>query len=414
LYIACVIFFLMLVSVHAFSQEIKAPDTTQYITLRIDPSNANGASVSDIIEKVKFVPLETTAESLFGSIIQIEVTENEYIIYDEDTNCILIFNRDGKYRAKIKGRIGSSGHKINKFNFNRWNKQIVYSNDGDRTILYADLGGKLVKKIINENFSTGELNLTNYVFLNSTKSLHYNRYTDYKNLKDINRAMLTYANNFSRPFTKSIAYSKDDSKVDVVIAGIGPLTSFGLDTTYFFSKPYDYSIYTLTPKTQKLSYKIVLPSTVSLPADFSNPGFNGGDHVSFVDKNRHLIFCLNNCYQLNNNLFFTASKMNFYKENSLIYNLKSGTLIAYKQITPDQLSGNLPIYDPVGVVFENSGLAFCDGNFVYTSVSSLTMFSAYAKLEKPLKLDKIMEEYFTKGKKSDNPVIVELKFKNNF
>ncbi|RZL13073.1 MAG: 6-bladed beta-propeller, partial [Pedobacter sp.] len=53
-------------------------------TLRLDPSTARGAAASQVFDEVKFIPLETTKESLFGSISQFVVTDGNYIVYDYD------------------------------------------------------------------------------------------------------------------------------------------------------------------------------------------------------------------------------------------------------------------------------------------------------------------------------------------
>jgi hypothetical protein len=70
-------------------------------TLRIDPTTARGAAASQVFEEIKFIPLETTKESLFGSIHQFRIADGNYVIWDYDTKAILIFNKDGKYKAKI-------------------------------------------------------------------------------------------------------------------------------------------------------------------------------------------------------------------------------------------------------------------------------------------------------------------------
>ncbi|MBC7567606.1 MAG: 6-bladed beta-propeller, partial [Pedobacter sp.] len=76
-------------------------DSAGMKTLRLDPTTARGAAVSQVFDDVKFIPLETTKESLFGTISQLNVTDNNYIIYDYDTKAVLIFDKAGKYIAKV-------------------------------------------------------------------------------------------------------------------------------------------------------------------------------------------------------------------------------------------------------------------------------------------------------------------------
>src|SRR5687768_960534 len=79
-----------------FAQGTKI-DSSEMVTLRIDPESSRGAAVSQVFDEVQFIPLETTKESLFGSVSQLEVTDKNYIIYDYDTRSIFIFSKEGKY-----------------------------------------------------------------------------------------------------------------------------------------------------------------------------------------------------------------------------------------------------------------------------------------------------------------------------
>lgn len=65
---------LLFLSINAFSQAGKV-DSTGMVTLRIDPQTARGANVSQVFDEVKFIPLETTKESLFGSINDLKIVE---------------------------------------------------------------------------------------------------------------------------------------------------------------------------------------------------------------------------------------------------------------------------------------------------------------------------------------------------
>ncbi|WP_323757603.1 6-bladed beta-propeller [Roseivirga sp.] len=56
----------------------------------------------DIFKKnIRFTPLETTDESLFGKIDEFVLTDSRYIVADRSTNSILVFFHDGKFDFKI-------------------------------------------------------------------------------------------------------------------------------------------------------------------------------------------------------------------------------------------------------------------------------------------------------------------------
>lgn len=95
---------------YCFSSQVKGQkvipiDTSNVQILRIDPSNATGGNASEIFESIKYIPLQTTKESLFGKIGQLEITDQYFIILDQSTNSILFFNKDGTYHHKIKVEI---------------------------------------------------------------------------------------------------------------------------------------------------------------------------------------------------------------------------------------------------------------------------------------------------------------------
>ena len=74
------------------------------IRLSIDVDNAGSLLYSDVFEKPRFVPLETTMHSLVGTIAQVHLTDS-LIILNDWNHRVLIFNREGKFISSIY-RIG--------------------------------------------------------------------------------------------------------------------------------------------------------------------------------------------------------------------------------------------------------------------------------------------------------------------
>lgn len=68
--------------------------------------NSDRIKSSDLFKhNIKYLPLETTDESLFGEISQLVITANSFIVLDKKTKSILTFDHNGKFKSKIK-RIG--------------------------------------------------------------------------------------------------------------------------------------------------------------------------------------------------------------------------------------------------------------------------------------------------------------------
>jgi len=407
---------LVLTAFSVFAQEKIKVDSSGVLTVRIDPSNAVGGNVSDFFSEVNYIPLETTAESTFGSIYRLVVTDDYYIILDQNTHCILFFTKDGKFHNKIKSK---EGRPIDNFLVNKFTKQVVFSYDNYQTYTYCDYNGKIIKTIkLAENKAKDGYDFpTEVSFYAADKAIgsYYNNNNidpSAKDYKTYSRSLIIYVDDKNKVFAQGLPFKPAESELDVLSTGLGPLTDSGTDAEFFYSKAYDYAIYTLTPKGIKFSYKFVFPIYASLPNDFlSNTTYNK-KRIEWLQRHHDAIYCLGNFFKTGNNLIFNAAKLGDSKEGNLIYNLKSGTLIAYKHILQDERSSLLPIYDPTCCTFDNTGILACSGGCLYTSISALTMFKTFDdNAGQQPKYNQVLTEYFKKNNKKDNPVLLRLKLK---
>ena len=62
-------------------------------------------NMSDYLEVVKIVPLETTKKSLLGRIYQVHVNNEEILVWDRSINKLLLFDTEGNFKTQI----GSEG-----------------------------------------------------------------------------------------------------------------------------------------------------------------------------------------------------------------------------------------------------------------------------------------------------------------
>lgn len=402
------------------AQRIIPVDSSKAQILRIDPSNAMGGNASDFFTEVNYIPLETTDESLFGSISKLEITDDYFFIFDYNTHAILIFNKDGKFHAKIKSN-GTTP--IWGFSLDKYAKQIVYSRDGYKTMLYADYDGKTVKteKFKYDELAKDEVSGINSFYFSPDRAVTYNfpnkvDTTD-KHYKVYSKSLIVYYDRKNKVYAHGLPFDPRESETQIMLPGVGPLISSGIDTTLFYSKLYASQIYTITPNTIKLTYKVIFPFYSALPNDFLvNPVYKKLQ-FEYLDKHPNAIYYISNFYKINNNLVFKAATRTWdNKEDNLIYNLKTGTLIAYKHILQDEKSYFLPIYDDSnwGNSFNNTGILACTGGYLYTSASSLGMFEYHEKYaDQKAKYPPALEVYFKKGSRKDNPVIMQLKLKDD-
>ncbi|MGM9477248.1 6-bladed beta-propeller [Pedobacter sp. GSP4] len=408
----CLLACICLSHLSAFSQEGKI-DSSHVVTLRIDPQSARGAAVSQIFDEVKFVPLETTKESLFGNIAELRIAKNNFLIYDYDTKAVLLFDASGKYITKIdatkletdkadKQKAVSRGFTLTKEGDTDY--IVVYTPNNAQ---YFTFEGKFVKKVkkfdyfSKLSFGNGDVEIKPYLNVKKGKdSTLYSIATINKKTKDT----LAYFKLGDKFFEKDDWY------------GDNPITKYA-DNEAFYTNFYDYRLYKLTDNKLEMAYKFIFPALNSLPKDFiSNPLYIK-KRFEYFEKNKKVFHGIGSSYLIGDNLYLKLSNIFWDKDQkkSLIYNTKTTELLSFQDLEPDSLSSFLPITDSgFGYDFENRGfLAYEDKKF-YTSYSALAMFTFKERSAgKTTTYPALLENYFKTGNRKSNPVIVILKPKQN-
>jgi hypothetical protein len=394
-------------------------DSTGMKTFRLDPTTATGAAVSQLFDEVKFIPLETTKESLFGSISQLNVTDNNYILFDYDTRAVLIFDKAGKYIAKVNSSKIEKDPKDKEKNQELWGYVLIKENNQDyiqissgKKIFYFDLKGQLFKKIMrgekghsygNEKFSNG-ISIEQYYVDKKEKDSKDSTFYSIGLVKD-KKTVAVY-----------FPFHPDSAKNDENWGGSSFYNS-GKPDELFYTRSYEYNVYRLTPEKLSLAYHIIFPAVNSLPSDYgTNPKYRGKRSLYFA-ANKKAFYMMDNVYQIGENLYLNTRSFehNRSDKKSLIYNLKSSLLTSVADIEPDSLSQFLPVTDAsTGYEFQNRGFLLFEKGYFYTSYSSLAMF-AYKELndDKKRQYDPLLTDYFKTQNRKSNPVIILLKPKNN-
>ncbi len=98
-------------------------------------------------------------------------------------------------------------------------------------------------------------------------------------------------------------------------------------------------------------------------------------------------------------------------KTALIYNTKTAELTSLQDLTPDSLSSFLPVTDAGAFYdFTNNGFNLYKDGYLYTSYSSLAMFTFKEQLgNKNDKFSPLMQEYFKTQNRRSNPIIIQLK-----
>ncbi|KLT66225.1 6-bladed beta-propeller [Pedobacter sp. BMA] len=401
----------------AWAQTTKI-DSSEMVTLRIDPEASRGALVSQVFSEVKFIPLETTKESLFGSINQLKLTKDCYIIYDYDTKSVLIFYKDGKFRAKVNSsKMDADADEKEKqvfygFNLIKHNDDFMIRISSGKNQFFFDLDGKLVKKSPVNRDKEIEDRYIRYADSTTIIAPYYISKND-KDSTNYNLAIL----NKDKEIALYFPFAKDSYKTEQFIGSGNPITDSGIPNELLYINYYDYSIYKIKPKALSLAYRIIFPASISIPSNFMAIPEYKNKRVEYFEKNKDQVYGLSNAYIIGDNLYFKANSWGFSqdKKNSLIYNLKTGDLTSIKNIEPDSLSQFLPVTDSGSYYdFANYGFHTFDNGYFYTSYSSLALFS-FKDLNagKNRTYNPVLTKYFETQNKKSNPVIIQLKPKQN-
>lgn len=398
------------------SAQITKVDSSEMVTLRIDPESARGAKVSEIFEEVKFIPLETTKESLFGSIDHLELTKNCFVVYDHDTKAVLIFNKDGKFKAKVNSsKLNESDEKEKQafygFKLIKTNEtELIRIASGKKYYLF-DLEGKLTKKYLREMKDSKENHFKFADSITSIAPFHVSR-----DGKDSTFHEIVILNN-KKEVALYFPLEFDRFKTDQYIGSGNPITDSNLKNELFYIRYYDYNVYRIKPKSLSLAYRIIFPANNSVPKDFlTNPDYKN-KRIEYFQKNPTQIYGISNPYLIGNNLYLKANTWgwNLDSKTALIHNLQTGALTSIKNLEADSLSQFLPVTDGGSFTdFYNHGFHLYEDEYLYTSYSSLAMFSFKdSNVTRNIKYDPLLSKYFETQNKKSNPIIIQLKPKRN-
>lgn len=381
-------------------------DSTNVKKLRIDPQAAKGIPVSALFQNIKFIPLETNKESIFGQITKLEVLKDRLVILDYDTWSVLIFDKNGKYINKITDKtISALGSTIPPGSKHAFSGFITTTTDnGD----FIDIPGKNVIFRFNKDGVFKEKIpgiYENIIYQIQDGKITSGFTTDKDTYYEFSVMSKTDTGKFF-PF-KLKRYEEDEYIIT------GPKFDYVKGANrMLFHNYYSYDLFDVSKAGVAFKYQIILPDDIALPKDFlSNPVYRLKKEQYFSD-NRKKVYGLSGCYEIGDYLYFTLSTMIQQRgiKESLAYNLKTGELISLQDINPDKQSYFLPINDsPVDYNFLRRGFDYYDpyNNNLYTSISSAAMIRLDKQnTNKDKRYPKPLADYFKNADNTKNPIII--------
>jgi len=369
-------------------------DSSQILNLRFNPMDSlkQGSLIlaSKLYDSVSYVPLQTSKLSVFTEIDQLEVTDKYFIILDNGTKAILIFNKNGLFHKKI------ADVSTNSFSVDYLNGQIAFVDNNEAgTLVYYDFDGNYLKK---EHLG---IQYFSFAILGKEK-------IGYRSFEKMGIDTNVFRN-FS--LFSNLIYFKEKSITTGYLpydtAAVNPKEVANTQKNFyksgddlFFIKPFDYYIYKITTDKVTKAFHISLPDDFCVPGDFCFNKKYLNNRRSYIAKHPDMVTLFSDFYNTKGNLFIkfystSGSTMDFFH-----YNFKTKKLVPFSHIASDSVSNFLPL----GM----HGLA-SDGKTLFTSVQSSFLIKSRAdsKSDWP-QLPLVLTNFFTTENNRSNPVIIKL------
>ncbi|HMR82059.1 MAG TPA: 6-bladed beta-propeller [Niabella sp.] len=379
--------------------------------LRFDPQQALGGDVSDLIDSVQYIPLETTKESTFGFISNLQVNSRYFVFFDSDTKAIYIFNNEGKFIGKVNklpadiGWDKSDFYPLSQFTFNKSTDDIyIVFNDkgkGKKWLLQFNVKGVCIDKTdftktggrFTDRFAI--LDNGSFLFSDHLFSPLSDKQTYFYKLKRFN----SHGEGVMPLLKNDIFISRN--------AGKGYTLSNYSGNISVWTREFDYSF--LVFDSDKIcKYDIILPARMSLDSSkYRAPDFFNKIETVWEYARENKIVERLSAIGLSDNLlaFKKLSGTSSSMRDNFILSLQSKNFYSFDHITSDEKSYFLPIGSVEISAFENG--------IIYNEVASFEMFNAAEERpDKPWKENAVLNAYFATQNRKSNPLIVALKLKS--
>ncbi len=377
-------------------------DLGQVIT--IDRINEDGKEISpkEVFKSLEFIPLETTARSLFARITKLLIVDNYYVIFDKTLNCVVVFLNDGKFLAKIDGNDGSfksistvavgGDRKSILISDASRNKLLSYSFDGkklserDRTFYYRNM------------LPIGDRTIYFRTFCSDDIGVELSDDVKYKNI--------FYTKGLDTIYKTDFPFNTDVTKYNDLLGNEDNF--YGSGQQYYFSYPFNYTIYQIDTTGTHAKYTLNFPDPYELPLNFiSDEKFKGKRLKYIFDKsNNEVIWNVNNVYTDNKYLLFSVKAMK-YTPFTFVYNPKSKKYIDLANVYSNELSCFMPIYE--------EKIIGSDGQSFFGSLSANKIME-YAKNDlvlKEINKNKVLQKFIETSTNLSNPVLTKFKIKDD-
>jgi len=395
------------------------PAAAQDQSLYIVPESALGIKASNLFSEIRLIPLETTPASYFNNMADFVVTPNRLVFMDNESNSILIFNKEGKFLHKYKKK----KYKLGPLQYNYAKNALFFTSSNKNYTIPLPKAQQMMEQPGSRDFS--KYRNIEWLYLDADKNYRVEKlpvpYYALNSLYYMNGRYLVQQNRYNKYIKDTVSHHlsiMDGNKKTVAyfpFLNVPKLPPYFddirinidrtlNDSTLYVKKDYDNTIYKLVNDSITPAYKFVFPAANTMPATFFTTAFkNNIDFTNYKTKYGKAARSFFNIIDLQAVLFFGMND-NTWGYKRYVFNKHSSSLYDLSKTTSDSST----YYLPTGIF---SKISNYDKDYVYTFISpadllkeKAAILSKYNNTPPPL-LKQLLE---TIGKFS-NPVIIQLK-----
>ncbi|WP_294186988.1 6-bladed beta-propeller [uncultured Sphingobacterium sp.] len=370
--------------------------------LRIDPNGAEVPTFSELFEEVKFIPLETKKQSIFGSIKQLFVTKDLFIFTETQTNNIMIFYRNGKFKTKIDRDIYSSGS----INIDFENERIYY-NKGYTSYSF-DYEGKPLDIIEDKRIGS------RYI-VGKNDAVYYDKRVNKVLPDSISHEIFFFKDGVLEAQLFPYNMKNDEFLLEDTYQVMHSFFyTIGNGTQALFTRPYHYTIYNAKSAGVENICQIVLPYELSLNEEELNNSkhYPAGSKSSYFKDHPNHIQSITFPYLMGNNLFFKLQPSGVISD-SYLYRLDEERLFRVDQVKTDEKSYYLNVLNILmPSEFVNKNFLVADEEYIYTIMPADALKEQYKNNKSrglTAEYPEDLLKFLTGRNKNANYVIVALK-----
>lgn len=370
--------------------------------VEIQPNKGVFLRTEDFIDSALYIPLETTDESEFGEISQIQIVGDFYVILDRFVNEILFFRKNGDYVRKICAQnddVPIPFESIRKFTVDAERGILSFPDIKSPFVYEFDLSGNFMK--IREKGSK------DYAI---RESYYWNNYRiDYFSYDhSLSNEAKAPSISVSRCGEETISYLYFDPTI-IDQDDIYSTQQYFFKSTdrLLFSRPYDYTIYTFGDNGVMSPYvRVSLPESLRLPPDFLVSSAYTNKRRAYTDTNRSIVYLITDVYQSGNIIYCRLMGSAYAK--GFLYDLNTEVLVDFRSYLSDSSTHYLPIAgrDILGID-DDRLISAIPAKKMIQAVNTNVSIPGYLSA-----LPNHLRDYYKQGN-NQNPILVLTKLKKN-